>query len=154
MGLLVLATACGATTSFDHVAINYQPSPNVTTPFARVTSEAVTYAEPDRKTLDAAGAVYLGVLELRGDRGLVSGGAGPTNLTPRASLEAAALGATHYMLVSGDLQRVSGPQTVVVTSRGGYASSSQVQEVTARYAMLRIEPAHWADLPAPLRPQT
>ncbi|MEO7109960.1 MAG: hypothetical protein ABI183_05955 [Polyangiaceae bacterium] len=153
--LLIFATACGPATSFDHIAIHYQPSPNVTAPLTRVTSEAVSYSDSDLKTLDAAGAVYLGEIELRGDRGgLVTGGAGPTNLTGRASLEAAARGATHYTLVAGDMQRVSGPQTVVVTPQGAFVTNNQQQEITARYVMLRIEPDHWAALPAPLRPQT
>ncbi len=154
-GLLLLATACGPTTSFDHIAINYQPSPNVTTQLTRVTSEAVSYSDTDVKTLNEAGAVYIGELDLEGVRGgLASGGAGPANLSGRASLEAATRGATHYMLLGGNVERgPSGHTVVVVTERSAFATNPQQQEVTARYAMLRIEPDHWATLPAPLRPQ-
>lgn len=154
--LLVFATACGPATSFDRVAINYQPSANVTTQLPRITSEAVSYENADLSTLNAAGAVYIGEIDLRGERGdgPINGASGPANLIGRASLEAAQRGATHYMLLAGDVEQKPGPQTVVVTQHAAFASNNMEQEVTARFAMLRIEPAQWATLPAALRPQT
>ena len=153
---LISLAACAPSTSFEHVDVAYQPSANMHERETRIAPSAVTISESDVDAIKEAGGVYLGELELRGERGAAATQqSGATNLVGRASLEAAARGATHFMLVAGGSHvehHVSpgagfspdGPTTTV--------SSTSEQIVVARFALMRVEPAHWNDLKAALRP--
>lgn len=122
---------------------------------ARLTSSAIAYSDADADALKGAGGVYLGELDVYGVRGgLESGGAGPMNLSGRASLEAAQRGATHYMLMSGGVARINSGNTVVVSRYGATTMPHTEQQVTARFALIRVDREHWQDLPASLRPNT
>lgn len=154
--LLVLSlAACAPATSFQHVDVAYQPSANVTAPEQRLAPSAVTYSEGDVDAIKQAGGVYIGELELRGTRGDMAQRSGATNLFGRASLEAAQRGATHFMLLSGGSHIERHTSTGAVFTPDGPAptvSSSSEQIVTARFALMRVEPNRWNDLRAPLRP--
>ena len=154
LAAIASSVACAPATTFANIAVDYRPSPSVTGVYSRVTGSAITFAESDKAALDQAGAVYLGEIEVHGVRGgLVSGGAGPANLTGRSSLEAAQRGASHFILLTGDVQRITTGTDVVVTRYGAYAAPRTEQDVTARYALLRVEPGHWQELPPALRPE-
>lgn len=150
--------ACSPSTSFQHVDVAYQSSANVTALEKPLAPAAVSIAESDAEAIERAGGIYLGELDLRGSRGAMSAQqSGPANLVGRASLEAAERGATHVMLLSGDTR-------IETHSSNGFAftpqgpsptvSSSSEQIVVARFALMRVEPAHWSDLRASLRPQS
>ncbi|MGH7283138.1 MAG: hypothetical protein ACRELY_16555 [Polyangiaceae bacterium] len=154
--LISSLAACAPATSFQHVDVAYQPSANVHAREERLAPSAVTISDSDVDAIQKAGGVYLGELELRGERGeLASQQNGPTNLRGRASLEAAQRGATHFMLLTGGAhieRHTSAGFTYSPQGPSPTVSSSSEQIVTARFALMRVEPDHWNELRAALRP--
>ena len=155
--LVFSIAACTPGSAFQQVDVAYQPSAKVDTPEQRLAPSAVTFSESDLDAIKKAGGVYLGELDIRGERGIAAGSQqnGPTNLVGRASLEAAQRGATHFMLLTGgERMQGTGASGVAFTSDGPAPTASGAidQIVFARFALMRVEPAHWTDLRAGLRP--
>jgi len=150
--------ACAPNTSFQHVDVAYQPSANVQALENRLAPSAIAFAQSDADTIERAGGVYIGELDLRGSRGAMEAQqSGPTNLVGRAALEAAERGATHFMLLTGDTHIERHTSSGVAFTPQGPAptvSSTTEQIVVARFALMRVEPDHWHDLRVGLRPDT
>lgn len=152
------------------------------TPYSAVRSEkateqAVRFYEGDKSTLSKAGAQYVGELELDAHESV----AFPFNkkkktnigdiLSGRAASEAAKVGATHYLLVETgvdvneyqvtpeqeETQQVQGYDqhgrkvTNSVTTKHE-AKSIRTESPRGRFALFRVDPNRWNELPAPLRP--
>lgn len=104
-GLLSLA-ACAPSTSYNRgIDVDYHPSAKYENASRLVDSAVELKSSGDERTLQEAGAAYIGELELtvhRGGAAFVGAGSGPGTLAGRLSLEAASRGATHFKSVSSD----------------------------------------------------
>jgi hypothetical protein len=162
--LLVLAlssfgvAACSPSTTFQHVDVAYTPSASVHDQPERLVGSAVEYRQVDLAALTRVDGRYLGEIVLRGSRGNAQTSAsGPANLLGRASLEAAAHGATHLMLVAGDAhEETTRTEGATITDRGVYPFAARTTDsvVVARFALYRVEHDRWGELPEGLRPRS
>jgi hypothetical protein len=147
--LCISLAACTPSTTFGRIDIAYHPSRSIYDPSDRIVGSAVEARDADVGTLEQADGHYVGELELKGDRGLsIATTNGPANLVGRASIEAAARGATHLVLLSGD-KRVESKAT-----ESGYDDAIATQVVVAKFALYRVEHDRWRELPEPLRPHS
>jgi hypothetical protein len=152
------------------------------TPYSAVRSEkstesAVRFYEGDKTLLSKAGAQYVGELELDAHESFSSpfGKRKKQNvgdlLSHRAAAEAAKVGATHFLLVETgvdvneyqvapeqeETQQVQGYDqhgrkvTNSVTTKHD-AKSIRTEAPRGRFALFRVDPDRWNDLPTQLRP--
>jgi hypothetical protein len=152
------------------------------TPYSAVRSEkatenAVRFYEGDKTTLSKAGAQYVGELELDAHESVAFPFNGKKKknigdiLSNRAAAEAAKVGATHYLLVETgvdvneyqvapeqeETQQVQGYDqhgrkvTNSVTTKHD-AKSIRTESPRGRFALFRVDPNRWNDLPTQLRP--
>lgn len=157
------------------VDVNFTPYSAVRS--ERATESAVRFYEGDKQTLAKAGAQYVGELELDAHESV----AFPFNkkkkknigdlLAGRAASEAAKVGATHYLLVETgvdvneyqvtpeqtETEQVSGYDrngrkiTNSVTTKHD-AQSIKTEAPRGRFALFRVDPNRWSELPQQLRP--
>jgi hypothetical protein len=151
------------------------------TPYSAVRSEkstetAVRFYEGDKALLSKAGAQYVGELELDAHESV----AFPFNkkkqnvgniLSGRAASEAAKVGATHYLLVETGVdvnEYQVAPEQEETNQVQGYdqhgrkvtssvttkheAKSVRTASPRGRFALFRVDPNRWNELPAQLRP--
>lgn len=142
------------------------------------TRDAVRFYEGDKATLSKVGAQYVGDLEVDANANASSvafpGFTKKPNanvLAQRAAYEAAKVGATHYVLVESgtDVNEYQvAPQQTETESVSGYdrngrkvtqsvtthhdAKSIRTETPRGRFALFRVEPERWNELPAALRP--
>lgn len=143
--------------SFDHVDASFHLSANARSQYMPVTDAAREYDASAASALDEAGGVYLGELELKGVRQGHGNHEGPHSpaMLKRAAREAAAVGATHFMLVRDEAHTDTERSEGVAVGAGHpmfVATESNQQVVVARYALVRVEPARFEALPPALRP--
>lgn len=123
-----------------------------------VTETAMVFYEGDLAALEKAGAEVQGKLELHGNAY-----AGATTLEKKAKAEGAAAGGTHVMLVDESwthteskitsdtaTTRSNGDGTYRTTFTPGMTQTRSNMHAT--YAVVRVPPERWGDLPAQLRP--
>lgn len=156
--------------------VHFEPYTAVT--HGQAATSAVRIYKGDKPSIDAAGAAFLGELELEAHESLgnpfrhKSSRPNVDALSSRAASEAARRGATHILLVEAgvDVQeyKIAPAQTTTDTVQGYDQSGRRVsQSVTthheaqavrtesprARFAIFRVEPGAWTNLPGPLRPE-
>ncbi len=148
--LLLLAPLCAAiaacqpSTQYNRgISMGFQPSARMTGQ-ERITASAVELRTDQTAGLEEAGAIYLGSLDVQGERTGPSAISGGRTFAGRVSLDAAARGATHFALVTSGTSRH--------VEQVGQTSYVSVAKTQARFALYRIEPQHWESLPANLRP--
>jgi hypothetical protein len=144
----------------------------------RATESAVRFYEGDKQTLSKAGAQYVGELELDAHENVSFPFNGKKKknsigdlLSGRAASEAAKVGATHYLLVETgvdvneyqvapeqeETQQVQGFDqhgrrvTNSVTTKHE-AKSIKTEAPRGRFALFRVDPNRWNELPTQLRP--
>lgn len=157
------------------VDVNFTPYSAVRS--EKATEQAVRFYEGDKSLLSKAGAQYVGELELDAHESA----AFPFKkkrkqnigdiLSGRAASEAAKVGATHYLLVETgvdvneyqvapeqeETQQVQGYDqhgrkvTSSVTTKHE-AKSIRTEAPRGRFALFRVDPDRWNELPEPLRP--
>jgi hypothetical protein len=146
---------CAPSTTFQNVEVAYASADPAHEPPTRLVGSATEVRETDSTELERVHAAYLGEMDLRGLRGQKTSSSGPEDLAGRASLEAAARGATHFVLVAGDAHSESHALSgVVLAPRGGaVAVGSQTDHVVeGRFLIYRVAPDAWSDLRSDLRP--
>lgn len=156
MCLFSSTAACGYR-SFDHVDSAFHASANARSQYMPVTEAAIEYDATAADALKDADGVYLGEIELKGFRKGAGNHEGPHSPTMlgRAAREAAAVGATHFMLVRDDAHTETETQSgFAIGARGPMyvRTESSQQIVVGRYALVRVEPGSIATLPPALRP--
>jgi hypothetical protein len=150
------------------------------TPYSAVrsdpaTRDAVRFYEGDKATLSKVGAQYVGELELDANQRVAFPGfskkPNANTLAQRAAYEAAKVGATHYVLVEAgtDVNEYQvTPQQTETESVSGYdangrkvtqsvtthhdAKSIRTETPRGRFALFRVDPQRWNELPPALRP--
>jgi hypothetical protein len=144
----------------------------------RATESAVRFYEGDKQLLSKAGAQYVGELELDAHENVsfpFNGKKKKKNigdiLSGRAASEAAKVGATHYLLVETGVdvnEYQVAPEQEETEQVQGYdqhgrkvtnsvttkheAKSIRTEAPRGRFALFRVDPNRWTELPAPLRP--
>lgn len=141
----------------------------------QATRDAVRFYEGDKATLSKVGAQYVGDLELDANQRVAFPGftkkPNGEMLAQRAAWEAAKVGATHYVLVEAgtDVNEYQvTPQQTETESVSGYdangrkvtqsvtthheAKSIRTETPRGRFALFRVDPQRWNELPAALRP--
>jgi hypothetical protein len=158
-----------------NVDVNFTPYSAVRS--EKATEQAVRFYEGDKQTLSKAGAQYVGELELDAHENVAfpfnkkkKGSIGDL-LSGRAASEAAKVGATHYLLVETgvdvneyqvtpeqeETQQVQGYDqhgrkvTNSVTTKHE-AKSIRTESPRGRFALFRVDPNRWSELPNQLRP--
>lgn len=149
--LAFTCVACGPKTAYNRgLSFEYHPAGATVDP-SRAVGSAIELTESDRARLARLQPAYLGELSVEGERSGLQSSEGAGNVKGRVSLEAAARGATHFILLGSDVARRN-------EAVGGYPGSRPVmQQVTitrARYGLYRVDPSMFAKLPARLRPTT
>ncbi len=139
------------------------------------TANAVRVYEGDKAILRSAGATFVGDLDVDTQQHLQlpfdSKRPNYDGLAPRAALEAGKVGATHFILVDAGVDvteyTVQDAHEETETQVGyDQYGRKHVQSVTThrpektiktaaqrgRYALFRVDPSRWGDLPPQLRP--
>jgi len=143
--------ACAPSTTFNRgIDISFHPSGKADAQQRLVSSAVELKTENETTLVKDTGAVYLGELEVIGEKagGMYMGKAGASTLSGRISLEAANRGATHFHLASSRVEH--GIETH--TSPGGNSTSAPTSKTHARYVLFRLEPVAWEKLPNAYRP--
>jgi hypothetical protein len=148
---LCLAACAPATTYNRGVDISFHPSARADAQPRVVASAVELRGESDTTLVKEAGGIYLGELEVVGQKAglMYMSQSGGGTLSGRVSLEAASRGATHFYLASSRIE--NGVETH--PSRNGSTTSIPTSKTHARYALFRVEPGGWANLPASYRPE-
>jgi hypothetical protein len=129
---------------------SFVPAPNVSGS-RLATDRAVKLRAADEEAMSTLGAVKLGVLHVRVvDRvDPMAEKWAEQAVWPGASIDAAALGATHARALS--LAPEASPRDCG-SRRSPCDYPSMRKAVTARYELWHVEPERWAELPESLRP--
>jgi hypothetical protein len=152
--LLLGAAACTPATQYNRgINVDYRPA-SAAQGQERIVGSAVKYTDKDLDALKAAGGVYLGELEVRAEKSKdLQSASGAGALDGRVSLEAAQRGASHFTLTASDIEHsIKTARDSQIIMSGGRNTHEEVQTVKARYALWRVEPAHFAELSKELQP--
>lgn len=155
-------------------AANAHFSPNSAVRDSASTASAIRFYAGDKAMLQNAGATYIGDLDMDAHQTLsLPFQKKPTaeSLAARAATEAARVGATHYVLVEAGVDvkeyevapERTETESASVVGRDGRTHTQSVTEhkkaqsirtetPRGRFALFRVDPARWSDLPAALRP--
>jgi hypothetical protein len=132
---------------------NFVPAPEVTG--ARLaTDRAIKIEDEQAKGMSALGGVKLGVLSVRVIERIdpVSGEWSERVVWPGASIDAAALGATHARTLSVEAPRVSTTSVCGGPRAAGCGNNVLTGAVTASYELWHVPSDRWTELPEALRP--
>ncbi len=154
LGLALVAVACTPASQYNRgINVDYKPS-GAAAGQQRLVGSALKYADKDLEAIKATGAVYLGELEAHAEKDTdLSNQSGANGLEGRMSLEAAQRGATHFTLTASDVEHKLAPSTGFSATPFQRNGVAQTQGIKARYALWRVEPGKWAELPKELRPE-
>lgn len=154
LGLALVAVACTPASQYNRgINVDYKPS-GAAAGQSRLVGSALKYADKDLETIKATGAVYLGELEAHAEKDTdLSNQSGANGLEGRMSLEAAQRGATHFTLTASDVEHKLAPSTGFSATPFQRNGVAQTQGIKARYALWRVEPGKWSELPKELRPE-
>lgn len=155
-------------------ATNAHFSPNSAVRDSASTASAIRFYPGDKSALQNVGATYIGDLDVDAQQTIsLPFQKKPTaeSLAARASSEAARVGATHYVLVEAGVDvkeyeiapERTETESASVVGRDGRTHTQSVTEhkkaqsvrtetPRGRFALFRVDPARWSDLPAALRP--
>ncbi len=155
-------------------AVGVEFSPHSAVREVASTSNAVRFYAGDKAMLQALGATYVGDLDVDAQQSLhmpFSKKPSPESLAGRAALGAAGVGATHYVLVESGVDvkeyevapERTETESASVMGRDGLMHSQSITEhkkaqsirtetPRGRFALYRVDPLRWSELPAALRP--
>lgn len=148
---LVPSAGCLPSTQYNKgVDVDYRPSA-ASEGQSRVAGSAIAITEPQRSSLEQHGVVYLGELEAHAERDTINLSTGARDLEGRMSIEAAMRGATHFELRSSAIDKRLERQASPLGT-ASHDATTQVSRLKVRYALYRVEPARWSELPRGLVP--
>lgn len=151
-GPLFLLSGCAPATTYNRgLDISFHPSSKADAQERILPSAIELKTEADTSLVKDAGGVYLGELEVVGEKagGMYMGQSGGSTLSGRISLEAASRGATHFYLASSNTEN----SMEFHHTMNGSSSATPTSKTKARFILFRVEQSSWEKLPQQYRPE-